>query len=182
MRVTQTISIGQLRINSMSNSSILQVGTSGAIKARSEELTEVIPQQQADQKIEGKVTQELKPMMEPEGLPVEPAGQTGQAGQTPQAGQPGGETKAETPAGQQGTQAGTQGAPPPPETVETTKGKAPPADPTGAANAKEPLGTDPAPGGTVGGGAAKTTPSELLKDVKEVLPRLAEIEQRKKYL
>jgi hypothetical protein len=72
MRVTQTISIGKLSINSMSNSSILQVGASGAIKTRSEEITEVLSQQQADQKLEQKVTQAVEPILKKEGLPVEP--------------------------------------------------------------------------------------------------------------
>ena len=77
MRVTQTISIGSLRINSMSNTSILQIGTSGSMKSRSENINEYIPQAQADQKIEGKIDKELKKELPKEGLPVEPTGSPG---------------------------------------------------------------------------------------------------------
>lgn len=88
MRVTQKISIGTLRINSMSNSSIVQVGTSGSIKSHAEDIKEYIPQQQAHQKLESKITKEVKPILNKEGLPVEEAaplpanGQSGQAGQS----------------------------------------------------------------------------------------------------
>lgn len=74
MRITQTISIGRLTINTMSNSSVLQVGASGAIKAHSETITENIPQPVADQKLEKKITKEVKPILNKEGLPVEPPG------------------------------------------------------------------------------------------------------------
>jgi spore germination protein PB len=95
MRVTQTISIGSLRINSMSNTSILQIGTSGSMKSRSESINEYIPQAEANQKIEGKIDKELKKEMTKEGLPVEPPRPPG-----PQTGtQPG---------TQQGAQAGAQ--------------------------------------------------------------------------
>ncbi|PWK05041.1 spore germination protein GerPB [Tumebacillus permanentifrigoris] len=76
MRVTQTISIGSLRINSMSNSAIFQVGTSGAIKARSEDIKEYVTPAQADKKLESKVTKELKPHFKKEGLPLEAPGGT----------------------------------------------------------------------------------------------------------
>lgn len=85
MRVTQKISIGTLRINSMSNSSIVQVGTSGSIKSHAEDIKEYIPQQQAEQKLENKITKEVKPILNKEGLPVEeaapfpPNGQSGQS-------------------------------------------------------------------------------------------------------
>jgi spore germination protein PB len=71
MRVTQTISIGTLRINSMSNSSIVQIGTSGAVKTRSEEITEVIPQQEANQKLEKKIYDNVKPHLAKEGIPTQ---------------------------------------------------------------------------------------------------------------
>ncbi|MCX7570034.1 hypothetical protein OS242_08655 [Tumebacillus sp. DT12] len=73
MRVTQKISIGTLRINSMSNSSIVQVGTSGSIKSHAEDIKEYIPQQQAHQKLESKITKEVKPILNKEGLPVKEA-------------------------------------------------------------------------------------------------------------
>ena len=86
MRVTQTISIGSLRINSMSNTSILQIGTSGSMKSRSENINEYIPQAQADQKLEGKIDKELKKELPKEGLPVEPPRPPGpQNGTTPSA-------------------------------------------------------------------------------------------------
>jgi len=72
MRVTQSIKIGNLRINSMSSSSILQIGTSGAIRARSQEAKEQVTPAQAEQKLEGMITNSLQPLMEPQGLPVEP--------------------------------------------------------------------------------------------------------------
>jgi spore germination protein PB len=91
MRVTQTISIGTLRINSMSNSSIVQIGTSGAMKARSEEITEQVTPSQADKAVENKITKEIKPMLKKEGLPVEPPTPQQQAGGTQaDTGQPGG--------------------------------------------------------------------------------------------
>lgn len=71
MRVTQTISIGSLRINAMSNSSILQVGTSGAIKSHTEDIKEYVSPTQAETYTEGKITKELSPMFKKEGLPVE---------------------------------------------------------------------------------------------------------------
>ncbi|TCP55666.1 spore germination GerPB [Tumebacillus sp. BK434] len=72
MRVNQTIRIGSLTVTGMSNSSIVQIGTSGAIKARSEQITEQITQQQADQTVEDKIHQEIEPMLNAEGLPVSP--------------------------------------------------------------------------------------------------------------
>ncbi|MGZ4112931.1 MAG: spore germination protein GerPB [Tumebacillaceae bacterium] len=82
MRVTQTISIGTLRINSMSNSSIVQIGTSGAVKTRSEEITEVIPQTEANQKLEDKIYKSVKPKLKKEGIPTaqQPINGTGAGG------------------------------------------------------------------------------------------------------
>ncbi|ARU61628.1 hypothetical protein CBW65_11845 [Tumebacillus avium] len=71
MRVNQTIRIGSLSVNTMSNSSILQIGTSGAIKARSEEITEQITQAQANQVVEDKIHKEIAPILNAEGLPPE---------------------------------------------------------------------------------------------------------------
>lgn len=70
MRVNQKISIGSIRINSMSNSSIVQIGASGAIKARSEDITEQVDQATATKKMEKKVIQEVMPLMEQQGLRV----------------------------------------------------------------------------------------------------------------
>lgn len=71
MRVTQTISIGSLRINTMSNSSILQVGASGSMQARAKEIREFVTPAQAEQKLETIVSKELNPIFEKEGLPLE---------------------------------------------------------------------------------------------------------------
>jgi spore germination protein PB len=71
MRVTQKISIGSIRINSMSNTSIVQIGTSGAIKARSETTTEEVTQEVADQKVEKKIEKAVKPELKKEGLPMD---------------------------------------------------------------------------------------------------------------
>jgi hypothetical protein len=78
MRVNQSISIGSIRINSMSNTSIVQIGASGAIKARSEDITEQVSQTTADKKLEQKITKEVKPLLEAEGIPVGPPGTNGQ--------------------------------------------------------------------------------------------------------
>ena len=99
MRVTQTISIGSLRINSMSNTSILQIGTSGSMKSRSESINEYIPQAEANQKLEGKIDKELKKEMPKEGLPVEPPRPPGPPTGPQQGAQAG---------AQAGTQAGAQ--------------------------------------------------------------------------
>ncbi|HEU4964360.1 MAG TPA: spore germination protein GerPB [Bacilli bacterium] len=125
MRVTQTISIGSLKVNSMSNSSILQIGASGAIKARSEDIKEIIPQSQADQTMEGIVTKEVKPILEKEGLPVEPPGgaKAAKAGQPP------------PPAGASTGLEGVPTAPPaPPKTGEATAEEE--GVPSGAGNIK----------------------------------------------
>jgi spore germination protein PB len=71
MRVNQTIRIGKIEINSLTNSSILQIGTSGAIKAQSEQIDEHISQQQADEVVENKIHSEIEPMLREEGLPIE---------------------------------------------------------------------------------------------------------------
>jgi spore germination protein PB len=71
MRVTQKISIGSIRINSMSNTSIVQIGTSGAIKARSETTTEEVTQEVADQKMEKKIEKAVKPELQKDGLPMD---------------------------------------------------------------------------------------------------------------
>jgi len=71
MRVQQRISIGTLRINSMSNSSIIQIGASGSMKARAKEINEYVPASEANQKIEGQIQQAVQPLMQEQGLLTE---------------------------------------------------------------------------------------------------------------
>ncbi|ASS76386.1 hypothetical protein CIG75_16445 [Tumebacillus algifaecis] len=70
MRVNQTIRIGSITVNTMTSSSILQIGSSGAIKARAEVITEQVTEQQAHEILENKIHQELEPILKQEGLPV----------------------------------------------------------------------------------------------------------------
>ncbi len=73
MRVNQTIKIGTIQINAMSSSSVLQIGTSGAVKARSETITEEVTPTQAEQMLEDQIHSQIEPELKKEGLPIETA-------------------------------------------------------------------------------------------------------------